>query len=152
MSYRIQQLAVGNFFLQYVSTGSTNKLREILHKVTAIVPTDDEGARTVIKTVSITLSDYGGAPTFGEAAFGSEQVDLQFAPISGDEAFHWIGRNKVDALIEKSEADTRREHQNAMMRMKLLNEHFSAFDTVLIGQGVVEEPDTLVNLDEDVPL
>lgn len=103
MTYRIAQLAVGNYFVEYSAPahGRTD-LTETLFRVEDRITVDDEEQHFILKVFGATKSVYGGAPSFSSKSIDTENDKVKFAPLSQDEALLWIERNDMVKSIDSA--------------------------------------------------
>lgn len=122
MAFRLQQLAVGNYILEYAAPShGRNDLTEILCRVEGKVPVDEFGQHHVLKMFCCTKSTYGGAPTFSEKTVETTDDKVKFAPLSQEEAMAWIERNKFAEEITKGIATADKALRDINLKAEQLN-------------------------------
>jgi len=130
MSYRLNQLAVGNFFLHFSAENGNREVQESLYKVIDRIQIDDAGKLFTLKCVGYKKSLYGRGHEYSEVSYSTDQDNLKFAPIEQAVAINWLERNKIRDLLERVLRDTKTSYEMAEYNARQFAEHFGRLDVI----------------------
>lgn len=132
MAYRLQQLAVGNFILEFSSSSSgSTALDETLLKVTEKIRTDEFGQHHVLSVTGFKKTQWGF--TEADKTISTQDDALKFSPMSHDEAMAWIERNELPAKFASALQSAKESVAKAEMRCERLNMLFGAAPAAIEG-------------------
>lgn len=139
MSYRLKNLAVGNFLLIFEADGS-GRMTETLAAVASVTPVDDAGEESVYGLVGVCKNSYSSS--WASRTVSSAQ-DLKFTPLAKDEADLWLATHGISAKFAATLQQAKAAFVAAELARDGLNSYFGG-----LGQAVLEAPTRAVNLDE----
>jgi len=157
MSFRLNQLAVGNFFL-FFTARTSSELDEHLAKVIDRIQLDDEGKVFNFRCICLVKSQYGSDYSVKEMNFSTEQDKLRFSVINNFDADTWLERINWDQKLAATINRQQLELEAKTNELKDYIRHFGSIDITkelkydtqnVTGEGNRNEELTSVFDDED---
>ena len=130
MSYRLKNLAVGNFLLIYEADGS-GRMNETLSVVVTVTPVDDDGEESVYALVGVKKGSYNNLDWATRSVSSSQ--DLKFTPLSKSDADMWLATNGIAAKFSTTLQTAKSAYVAAELACDGLNSYFGG-----LGHAVLE--------------
>ena len=127
MSFRLNQLAVGNFFL-FFTPRTNSELDEHLAKVVDRVQLDDEGKVFNFRCICLVKNTYGSDYFVKEMNFSTEQDKLRFSVINNFDADTWLERVNWDQKLAADITRKKLELEDKTNELQNYIRHFGSID------------------------
>lgn len=130
MSYRLNQLAVGNFFLHFTTSHGNAEVQETLYKVIERIQIDEVCEQFTLRCLGYIKESYNQNFRAQDHVFTTDQNNLKFAPITVEAAIDWLDSRKVAETIRMEMEKAKQVYNEAEKKAVQFAEHFGRLDVI----------------------